>query len=144
ASFEQPELDVFAAYIFEPGQRIHKAAPAVQEPRFQNIAAKESPPWIKDNGRKRGAAALSVLMLGHHRRITFLLAHLLGEGTVGVVFQITFQHPDFAVDADRLVDFTLAAPAAATAIEQPEHAVGIGVAVTQEAAEVFRQPREAV
>ena len=58
--------------------------------------------------------------------------------------QVAAQRGDRAVDAGGLVHLAGSAPAAAAAVEQAQHAVGIGVAVAQETAEVFGQAREAV
>lgn len=83
-------------------------------------------------------------MLGHHPRVAFGLGQLLLQGAVGEVQQVAGQVAHRAVHAGRLVDLAAAAPAAAPAVEQAQHPVGIGVAMAQEPAEVVRQAREAV
>ena len=58
--------------------------------------------------------------------------------------QVAGKRAHRAIDAGGFMHFAIAAPAAAAAVEQAQHAVGIGIAVAQEAPEVVRQPGEAI
>src|SRR5689334_6795158 len=83
-------------------------------------------------------------MLGHHARVAFEPAELICERAVGVMFEIAGEGCDRAIDADVLVDLALATKAAASAVEQAQYTVGVGVAMAQEGAEILGRARAAI
>jgi hypothetical protein len=80
---------------------------------------------------------------GHHGGVASIARELVVQRTVGDVFQVTRERGHIAIDHGMLVDFTARAPTATAAVEQAQHAVGIGVAVPKERAEIFGAAREA-
>src|SRR5207342_23554 len=90
------------------------------------------------------AASLRVHVQGHHARVALHASEMIAERSVRLMLQIAAQGSDRPVDAGMLVDLAIAAPAAASAVEQAHHAVGIRIAVAQVRAEIFRRARKAV
>src|SRR5690348_13650257 len=61
-----------------------------------------------------------------------------------MVLEIAGEVLDRSIDARVLVNFAIAAPAAAPAIEEPQHTIRIGVAMPQIRAEIFGRARKPI
>src|SRR5579863_3143965 len=90
------------------------------------------------------AFAAGVQVLGHQPGIALQAGELIAERAVGVMLKIARKGGHAAVDTGVLVNLARAAKTTAAAIEQAQHAIRIGVTVTQEGAEIFGRAREAV
>src|SRR4029077_4725137 len=78
--------------------------------------------------------------LRHEVRVALHAREVVAEAAVGEVLEVTGEAADVPRPLGFLVDL-LPAPAAAPAVEEAHQTVRVRVAVAQEAAEVFGDPR---
>jgi hypothetical protein len=129
----------------ERGHRAqHEAVPPLAEALLRDELASERGHWLGDQRPERGEwtqpRAAAAQHLGVVGRVQEQLAYVVGERVVATVQQIGGEIADGAVDHDLLVHQGIV-EAAAIAPEEPQHGARVPAAVTDEAAQVGRQPR---
>ncbi|KAG0942712.1 hypothetical protein G6F31_014826 [Rhizopus arrhizus] len=123
---QHPQHDGLLPHVVGTHIGVDQAVPAVAEATAEQEATPESPGRSQHQLAERGALAACKLVLGHHPGVLLGLRQLLLQRAVRVVDQVPVQGADAAVNAGRLVDLALAAPATAAAVEQAHHPIRRG------------------